>query len=771
MRKTTPINDEWYFTAKNTLPLPCVDFEGWETVTLPHTWNADDGQDGGADYFRGECRYYKELWLPSKNKCKKYYLRFGAASYRARVVLNGKELGSHLGGYSAFVFDATEAIRKGMNELLVYVSNAPATDVYPQMADFTFYGGLCREVSLIELEGTHFDVAYYGGSGLTVSATVCQNDAQMHFDSFIIAPENADTVRYTLTDADGQIKLEVYADPSAPRLDVTVRDIRLWQGRDDAYLYKVSAQLLSKNEVVDEVSTEYGFRSFLLDPEKGFMLNGRPYPLRGVSRHQDKLLKGSALSVKDHALDIELINEIGANTVRLAHYQQSDEVYSLCDRYGIVVWAEIPFISKMLGDAAAHENAVSQLKELIVQCYNHPSICFWGISNEITIGGSSESLVANLKDLNGICHKLDPCRLTTMAQVSPLPIDDGQNFITDAVAYNHYFGWYGGELSDNEKWFDNFHLSNPQRPIGISEYGCEGIILYHSDTPKAGDYTEEYQALYHEHVLDVIAKRPYIWGTYVWNMFDFGCDARDEGGVKGRNNKGLVTFDRKIKKDAFYLYKAYWNDPEKTPVVHICGKRYAKRKTESICVKVYSNKPSVSLLVNGEPFADKTGDKVFVFENVPLGSGFTCVSAVAGAIVDTAYFEKVVDLPESYTLENDVEASGVTNWFDGKTLDNVGEMTFDHTRYSVNDTVNEIVLNDAAAKILVNALSSASGMSLKVSMLKIMGEQTPKEMIMSGISRLGSKEKADAVLALINAELQKISKTQNVNRQVTKNKP
>ena len=387
----------------------------------------------------------------------------------------------------------------------------------------------------------------------------------------------------------------------------------------------MSVKLVRHNEVLDNVEVNHGIREYYVDPDKGFFLNGKSLPLRGVSRHQDRLGKGNALAELDHFDDYDLIMDVGANSVRLAHYQQDDYFYELCDRYGLVVWAEIPFISRMNKDPKAHENAMEQMKELIYQNYNHSSICFWGISNEITIAGDIPGLTDNLRELDELVKSIDKTRLTTMAQVSMLPMDSDHNQITDILAYNLYFGWYGGQYTDNEVWFDKFRAMHPNRAVGLSEYGCEGIISWHSNTPECKDYTEEYQAQSHEHMAKLLAERPEIWSSYVWNMFDFGCDMRDEGGVKGRNNKGLVTIDRKIKKDAFYVYKAYWSDEK---FVHIASKRFAIRSDEKINIKIYSNMEKVRLFVNGEYIGEKEGKKIFIFENVSLDMGANYIKAV-----------------------------------------------------------------------------------------------------------------------------------------------
>ena len=351
--------------------------------------------------------------------------------------------------------------------------------------------------------------------------------------------------------------------------------------------------------------------------------------------------------------------------MRLAHYQHSQDFYDACDEMGFVVWAEIPLISVFNSDPQAHENCMSQLRELVIQNYNHPSICFWGISNEILIGGVSERLLEAHRELNALAKELDPTRLTTIAHVFMTPTDSPIHGITDVESYNHYFGWYVGKMEDNGPWLDKYHSEHPDICLGLSEYGCEGIITYHGPEPVCRDYSEEYQALYHEHMAKVLQERPWIWSSHVWNMFDFGCAARNEGGVAGRNNKGLVTLDRKTRKDSFYIYKAYWN-PE--PMVHLCGKRYAQRAGETTVVKVYSNQPAVALYLNGSLVEEKTGDKVFEFK-VALRDGQNILVAEAGEVKDSMTLEKVEKEPEIYSLQDSGKGQGATNWF--QTADDV----------------------------------------------------------------------------------------------------
>lgn len=756
MRKEVIINNGWYFTKEKQTSLPVCP-KGWEKVSLPHTWNAYDGQDGGADYFRGECFYLKELEFSQILDSRLYYIEFGAVASQCKVYLNGQLVTQHKGGYSRFRANITPYIKGGKNILAVCADNSPTSDIYPQMADFTFYGGIHRSVKLIEVESTHFDLDFYGADGLEAYSDIFDEDdgyakAILHLKSYVVSPQPDDCVRYIVYNGEGGVVAEVFCGADTPETTLELERVRLWQGIKNPYLYGVEAQIIRRNEVLDNVSISHGFRSFFVDSEKGFFLNGELTPLRGVSRHGDRHNKGLALSLEDHIRDAMLISEVGANTVRLAHYQHAEEFYELCDRYGFVVWAEIPFISKMNNDPEAHKNCILQMKELIYQNFNHPSICFWGISNEITIGGSSDTLVKNLNDLNDLVHSLDKTRITTMAQVSMLPQDDEQNQITDILAYNHYFGWYGGQLSDNEKWFDEFHRKYPDRAIGISEYGCEGIISYHNESPRMGDYSEEYQAKYHEHMLNLLHSRDWIWGSYVWNMFDFGCDARDEGGVSGRNNKGLVSFDRAIKKDSFYICKAYWSDE---PFVHICSKRYRERESKKINIKVYSNCDSVSLYVNGKDMGSVEGKYVFEFTDVRLSYGINTITAKSGGLEDTTVVCRVQKEPEGFVLKEDNQGF-VGNWFDGKEESDPGELTFNEGYYSIKNTIREILDSNEAGDILAHALSSIMGMNIKKSMLMIMSEQTPETMLENDQIKQKIGIESEKAIRLVNSELQKI---------------
>lgn len=435
---------------------------------------------------------------------------------------------------------------------------------------------------------------------------------------------------------------------------MTVPAVHLWDGIQDPYLYQARACLYREGQVVDEISSRFGFRSFSVDPQKGFFLNGRSYPLRGVSRHQDWKGIGNALDRAHHQKDMDLIREIGANTIRLAHYQHDQYFYDLCDEYGMVVWAEIPYISEHLPNG--RDNTASQARELVVQNYNHPCIVCWGVSNEITISTKDKKdMLDNHRMLNELYHQMDPSRLTTLACYAVCGPFNRSAHITDVVSWNLYLGWYVPGLILNDLWMRFFHFCYPKRCLGYSEYGCEAMPNLHSAKPKRGDHTEEYQAVYHEYMLKCFERNPYLWATHVWNMFDFAADARDQGGEPGMNHKGLITFDRRTKKDSFYLYKAYWS-PE--PFVHIAGKRRKDREEALTAVKVYTNQPRVSLFVNGVFKEEKTGNKVFEFQ-VSL-SGETHIKAEAGACSDQAVFRKVDRPNPAYKLVKGKSSSA--NW-------------------------------------------------------------------------------------------------------------
>ena len=650
MRTILSLNPGWAF-SKGISAAPDALPSDWEAVSLPHTWNAIDGQDGGGDYYRGTCCYAKTLRKEELPQAERYYLEINGASSSADVFLNSKHLKHHDGGYSTWRVDLTDSL-EDENLLAILVDNAPNDRVYPQVADFTFYGGLYRNVNLICVSKSHFDLDYYGTPGIKVTPVMDGTDAKVAVEVFLTNQKEGQTVRYSLMNRDGKV-IGTYE--GGRNANFRIQNAHLWQGKKDPYLYSIKAELMQDGEALDEISTRFGCRSYVIDPQRGFLLNGQEYPLRGVARHQDRWEIGNALLPEHHKEDIDLICELGATTIRLSHYQHDQYFYDLCDERGLVIWAEIPYISNHM--PSGRENTVSQMTELIVQNYNHPCIVVWGLSNEITMKGASDpDLLKNHRILNDLCHKMDPTRKTTMACLSPCSMDEEYVHIPDVVSYNHYFGWYGGETDMNGPWFDKFHEKYPNTPIGCSEYGAEALN-WHTSDPQQGDYTEEYQAYYHEELIKQFYTRPYIWATHVWNMFDFGCDARSEGGENGQNHKGLVTIDRKYKKDAFYAYKAWLSDE---PFVHLCGKRYVDRVEDVTKVTVYSNQPSVELFANGKSLGVKEAPDHFFYFSVP-NAGETKLVAVAGECRDESHIRKVDTFNEEYRLK---EKNAILNWFD-----------------------------------------------------------------------------------------------------------
>ena len=655
MRRRQLIMNDWLFTQRDTK----------RPVDLPHTWNAIDGADGGNDYYRGCCTYEKTLRSPEYDKENELvYLEFDGVNASCEVILNGERVASHDGGYSTFRVDVTKQLQEE-NHLVVKVDNSVNERVYPQKADFTFYGGIYRDVNFLVVSKAHFALTKYGTPGIHVDSKVADDLARIDVKTFLsLKKDESDeySLMYVLADSEGnvisQISSSVENDETENLVSFNLENPHLWNGKQDPYLYHMAGVLCKEGQVIDKVETDFGIRTIKVDPAKGFFLNGKLYPLRGVSRHQDRKGNGNAISYEMMKEDMELIKEVGANCIRLAHYQHSQYFYDLCDREGMIVWAEIPYISEYLSDG--DENAHSQMIELITQNYNHPSIVTWGISNEITIGyrKSYGRNIENHKSLNDLVHDMDPSRPTSMACFAMCSPFHPVTFVPDIIGWNLYLGWYIPGFFLNDLFMSFFHLVRPRMALGYSEYGAEGMPNLHSAKPKRGDNTEEYQAKYHEYMLRCFERHPYLWSTFVWNMFDFAADARNQGGEPGMNHKGLVTYDRKIKKDSFYLYKAYWSDD---PFVHICEQRFTYRNSKKMTVKVYSNQADVELFVDGKKVSAKLGDKVFTFEIMLNLDRPTTVKAVCGEHTSETQFIYTTEKHSEYILRND-KSKSTANW-------------------------------------------------------------------------------------------------------------
>ena len=634
MRRTEKLMQNWMFSRNGEKRL----------VDLPHTWNALDGQDGGNDYFRGTCVYEKQVAKPDFREDERVYLQFHGVNASANVIWNGKSVCVHHNGYSTFRIDVTEEMQE-TNALRVEVDNSKNRNVYPQVADFTFYGGIYRDVEFLIVPKVHFDLDHYGGQGVMVSAQVQDKKGLLHVRAYTNVKDMESAglkICYELKDADGNTA----GCGEGGDTVIEIPDAHLWNGIKDPYLYRLTAQIRQGETVLDEICIPCGIRTFSIDPDTGFFLNGVSYPLRGVSRHQDYKGCGNAISYEQMEKDMELIREVGANTIRLAHYQHDQHFYDLCDKYGMVVWAEIPYISEHMPEG--RENTFFQMKELIVQNFNHPCIVTWGLSNEITISLKNRAdMLDNHRKLQAFVKKTDPTRLTTLACYAMCHPFHPVSKISDVVAWNLYLGWYVPGLFLNDLFMKFYHWKYPKRPLGYSEYGAEGMPNLHSARPRRGDHSEEYQAKYHEYMLKCFERHPFLWSTYVWNMFDFAADARNQGGEPGMNHKGLVTFDRKIKKDSFYIYKAWWSGEA---FVHLCGKRYKYRAEKTTRVTVYTNQKEVSLYNNQKLVGTQKGRYAFHFK-VRLEAE-NHLEVRAGKLKDSAVIYKADRPRAEYKVKN-----------------------------------------------------------------------------------------------------------------------
>lgn len=722
MRKVININSGWEFVREGLT----------ENVDLPHTWNGIDGQGGADSYYRGKCVYRRML-----PECEgRSFVEVTGANTVCEVFVNGSFVGRHINGYSMFRFEITEFLREGNNLLELTVDNSADELLYPQMADFTFYGGLYRDVNIVtDVAPTHFALLDKSLCGVYITP---KTDGRVYVKSVPEGCTDGCEKRFTVTDAEGSAvaSVTVTADKAEARLDIP--EPILWQGMKAPYLYTLTAEMLRGGEVIDCVSDRFGLREFYFDSDKGFFLNGEHMKLKGVSRHQDRENLGNALTLKEHAEDIEIIKEVGANSIRLAHYQHDEKFYDLCDEEGFLVWAEVPVISRF--SRKKQPQARLMLEELIKQNYNHPSIYCWSVQNEISIAGAAPSLVSGIRELNDIAHRLDPTRPTASAQVAFCPISSKLNDITDILGYNQYFGWYVQTVDEIDNWFDRFREARPEAKLCLSEYGAEGITTLHSAEPVQGDYSEEYQALYHEHYIKAINERDWLWGSYVWNMFDFGSASRNEGGVRGRNNKGLVTIDRKTRKDSFYVYKAYWAEDK---FVHVAGERFKIRPVGEQRIKVYSNCAEVELDIDGVK-QKLGGDKVFEF-TADLAEGEHTITARADGCEHTITVNASETPEPSYTL-GEAGATFVRNWF-------AASDEIDPERLSLNDNLGEILTNPEVGKLIKNHL----GKELDSPLLKPVGK-----LPLAPIAKLASRTKSGrSYVSLANQFLQTIKKEDN----------
>ena len=640
-RQDILLNNDWNFRFSHQVQ------KGTEVrVDLPHTWNAQDALSGKIDYKRGIGNYEKNLFIRPEWKGKRLFIRFEGVNNIADVFINRRHIGEHRGGYGAFIFEITGKVEYGKeNSILVRVNNGEQLDIMPLVGDFNFYGGIYRDVHLLITDETCISPLDYASPGVRlIQDSVSHRYAKVRA---IVDLSNGSSgnqeVELNVRLLDGQrVVKEGTKNVNLSGNEVMQQELtfeidqpHLWNGRQDPFLYQAEVTLFRNGQMVDRVTQPLGLRFYRIDPDKGFFLNGKHVPLQGVCRHQDRSEVGNALRPQHHEEDVALMLEMGVNAVRLAHYPQATYFYDLMDKNGIIVWAEIPFVGpggyndKGFVDLPAFRaNGKEQLKELIRQHYNHLSICVWGLFNELTELGDNP--VEYIKELNVLAHQEDTTRPTTSAsnQMGDL------NFITDAIAWNRYDGWYGGTPADLGKWLDRMHKDHPEICIAISEYGAGASIYHQQDSlvktvPTSWWHPENWQTYYHIENWKTISSRPYVWGSFVWNMFDFGAAHRTEGDRPGINDKGLVTFDRKVRKDAFYFYKANWNREE--PMLYLTGKRNTVRTQRLQTITAFTNLSGAELFVNGKSYGKAIPDSYAILEwkNVELEPGENEIKVVS----------------------------------------------------------------------------------------------------------------------------------------------
>ena len=687
MKQILSWNEGWIFAKCGEFRFdPSQPAEG-EAVTLPHTWYRDD------DPYQGNALYRKTFSL-SLRKGRHAFLRFDGVDKKCEIYLNGIRVGGHEGGYTRFAVELTDTLRDGENQLAVLVNNEKGETVSPLSGDFTLFGGIYRKTELLITDECFFDPMFFGTEGVLWRTAVQDGQGIVTAEPHIAGETAGEKprIRYLLLDPEGRIAARAEGAVSEP-VQMTVPSPRLWNGKADPALYTATAELCLGERPLDRVSLRVGFRTFRLDANEGFFLNGKHLKLHGVAKHQDTAEVFSATTEEHWKQDLALIEEIGANTVRLSHYPHAHGVYDLCDEAGLVVWAEIPMLKMTLNDELL-ENAKRQLTEMILQNLHHPGICFWGVQNEIGIYGQKPWMAERTKVLNDLAHELDPDRATASANENSTEPDSPLNRVTDVQTHNVYYGWYYGEMPDHAAFLDEYHRINPDTPLGISEYGVDCNPAFHSTEPKVNDYTEEYQSLYHETVYPYMAERDFVWGSYVWNMFDFVSAIRNAGGVKARNIKGLVTHDRKTKKDAFYYYKAQWSIE---PFIQIAEKRFMNRAAESMTVKAYSNLNELTLRTGELTLTRQSETGVFRFEGIPLSPEGTEVTVTGGELADTAVFIRVPEPDQSYVFVDTNAGLNVRNWFADEQEE---ARLFPEDAYSLRNKMEDLCANAACMEVI-----------------------------------------------------------------------
>lgn len=672
--KRVSLNCNWEFAKLPNGKKEYAADQLWETVSLPHTWYEPE------ESYRGLTVYRKTVSVDPT--WPGVILEFEGADQSCFVFVNGTQIGQHKGAYARFRFAVPVAeVKTGELEIAVFLDNSLNPDVSPNAGDFTIFGGLYRHVNMLIVGNDHFDYCYYGTDGIIAYTDVTpEGNGVLRMEPHVCTSDPNACILYSLEAPNGENIMQSMSS-AHDAVQMAVPEPLLWNGKRDPKLYTLKAYLQVNGKTADETEIRLGFRKISIDPNTGLELNGCPLKIRGVAKHQDRAGVYSAVTDDHIDEDFSLIREIGANALRLSHYQHGQHTYQCCDEGGYLVWAEIPML-KMTESHALFQNAEEQLRELILQNIHHPSIFCWGIQNEIGIYADAPFMYEKCRSLTALAKRIDNSRLVTAANLYNVKFASELNAVTDMIGYNLYFGWYYGQMQDYSAYLDSFHETRPEMPLGISEYGVDANPALHSEHPKVKDYSEEYQALYHETVYPCFQSKNYLWGSFVWNMFDFSSDIRDEGGVKHINSKGMVNYDRSIKKDAFYYYKAIWSEE---PFVHLCSRRFINRCRKAIDVKIYTNQPCATLFVNEAELGtlQNNGNGTICFSDVVLSPGKNTIRAVAGTCEDECLFSQGEEDP-SYALPDQGEGM-VRNWFEKD------DDTVRTGYYSIMDTAGDIL--------------------------------------------------------------------------------
>lgn len=654
------INDGWKFTKGSPFEaqLTGCDDSSWETVNIPHTWNDKDADDETPGFYRGPVWYRKQLFIDKSQEGRRAVIYFEGANQEVRFYLNGQFVGEHKGGYTRFCFDITSHLRYGQENLFaIYVNNVYNPNIPPLSADFTFFGGIYRDVYLQFMNPVHIATNDYASSGVYIRTPEVNNSAASVEITTLLTndmPQATEIrVENIICDADGKevkkTQAEVKLAAGETKADISkkikIDSPRLWD-IDDPYRYMVYTRILDKRKgtLLDEVVNPLGLRWFKFDSEKGFFLNGKGRKLIGTARHQDYFQKGNALRDELHVQDVLLLKEMGGNYLRVSHYPQDPVIMEMCDKLGIVTSVEIPVVNAVTETEEFLHNSVEMAKEMVRQDFNRPSVMIWGYMNEIflrrpyTEGKQLEDYYRFTEKvaraLEATIREEDPSKYTMMAYHNmPQYYEDAHlTEIPMIQGWNLYQGWYEPDINEFQRLLDRAHKVYKGKVLMVTEYGPGVDPRVHSYQPERFDFSQEYGLVYHKHYLNEMMKRPFIAGSSLWNLNDFYSESRVDA-VPHVNNKGVVGLNRE-KKDVYWFYKTALS---RRPILVIGNREWKSRggvvnTAQKECIQsvpVFSNAEEVELFVNNKSLGKKKIEDNYALFDVPFVSGENLLEAVA----------------------------------------------------------------------------------------------------------------------------------------------